>query len=42
MHACPVDCGACVPVRPVSAIFALDDMLDKWSDYTKNTAFFGR
>jgi ferredoxin len=38
-----IDCGACVPVCPVSAIFALDDLPEKWSDFTqKNAAFFGR
>ena len=38
-----IDCGACVPVCPVSAIFALDDLPEKWSDYTaKNAAVFGR
>jgi NAD-dependent dihydropyrimidine dehydrogenase PreA subunit len=38
-----IDCGACVPVCPVSAIFALDDLPEKWADYTqKNSAFFGR
>ena len=26
-----IDCGACVPVCPVSAIFALDDLPEKWS-----------
>ena len=38
-----IDCGACVPVCPVSAIFALDDLPEKWSDFAqKNAAFFGR
>ena len=38
-----IDCGACVPVCPVSAIFALDDLPEKWSDFTaRNAAFFGR
>jgi ferredoxin len=38
-----IDCGACVPVCPVSAIFALDDLPEKWTDFTaKNAAFFGR
>jgi len=38
-----IDCGACVPVCPVSAIFALDDLPAKWSDYAqKNATFFGR
>ena len=26
-----IDCGACVPVCPVSAIFALDDLPEKWN-----------
>jgi NAD-dependent dihydropyrimidine dehydrogenase PreA subunit len=38
-----IDCGACVPVCPVSAIFALDDLPEKWNEYTaKNAAYFGR
>ncbi len=38
-----IDCGACVPVCPVSAIFALDDLPDKWQDFAqKNASFFGR
>ena len=38
-----IDCGACVPVCPVSAIFALDDLPEKWADFTaKNAAFFNR
>jgi ferredoxin len=38
-----IDCGACVPVCPVSAIFALDDLPEKWTDFTqKNAVFFGR
>lgn len=38
-----IDCGACVPVCPVSAIFALDDLPEKWTDFTaKNAAFYGR
>jgi ferredoxin len=28
-----IDCGACVPVCPVSAIFALDDLPGKWNQY---------
>ena len=30
-----IDCGACVPVCPVSAIFALDDLPEKWKQYTE-------
>jgi ferredoxin len=38
-----IDCGACVPVCPVSAIFALDDLPEKWASFTKtNAEFFGR
>ncbi len=38
-----IDCGACVPVCPVSAIFALDDLPEKWTDFTqKNAAYFNR
>ena len=28
-----IDCGACVPVCPISALFALDDLLEKWKHY---------
>ena len=28
-------CGACVPVCPVSAIFELEDLLEKWKQYTE-------
>jgi NAD-dependent dihydropyrimidine dehydrogenase PreA subunit len=38
-----IDCGACVPVCPVSAIFAGDDLPEKWASYTeKNASHFGR
>jgi ferredoxin len=38
-----IDCGACVPVCPVSAIFALDDLPAKWAEFTpKNAAYYGR
>jgi ferredoxin len=30
-----IDCGACVPVCPVSAIFALDDLPEKWNSFTE-------
>ena len=37
-----IDCGACVPVCPVSAIFALDDLPEKWSEFAQeNAAYFG-
>ncbi len=28
-----IDCGACVPACPVEAIFALDEVPDKWKHY---------
>src|SRR4029450_188525 len=38
-----IDCGACVPVCPVSGIFALDDLPEKWSDFTaRNAAYYGK
>jgi NAD-dependent dihydropyrimidine dehydrogenase PreA subunit len=38
-----IDCGACVPVCPVSAIYAADDLPEKWAEFTaKNAAHFGR
>src|ERR1700747_37627 len=38
-----IDCGACVPVCPVSAIFALDDLPEKWKDFTqRNAEYYGR
>ena len=38
-----IDCGACVPVCPVSAIFALDDVPEKWAHFTQiNAAYFGK
>jgi NAD-dependent dihydropyrimidine dehydrogenase PreA subunit len=38
-----IDCGACVPACPVSAIFALDDLPEKWAHFAeKNSAHFGR
>lgn len=33
-----IDCGACVPVCPVSAIFALEDLPEKWSRFTQINA----
>jgi NAD-dependent dihydropyrimidine dehydrogenase PreA subunit len=33
-----IDCGACVPVCPVSAIFLAEDLPDKWKQYTKVNA----
>ena len=40
-----IDCGACVPVCPVWAIFALDDddRPTNWKEYAeKNARYFGR
>jgi NAD-dependent dihydropyrimidine dehydrogenase PreA subunit len=38
-----IDCGACVPVCPVSAIYAADDLPEKWAAFAeKNAAHFGR
>ncbi len=38
-----IDCGACVPVCPVSAIFALDDLPTQWERFAKENAdYFGR
>jgi ferredoxin len=38
-----IDCGACVPVCPVSAIFTLDDLPEKWADFAQqNASYFGR
>ena len=34
-----IDCGACVPVCPVSAIFAAEDLPEKWSDFRKRTQY---
>src|SRR5260370_8054671 len=28
-----IDCGACVPVCPVTAIFVMDDLPEKWHAY---------
>jgi NAD-dependent dihydropyrimidine dehydrogenase PreA subunit len=33
-----IDCNACVPVCPVSAIFALDDLPEKWKQYAELNA----
>jgi ferredoxin len=35
-----IDCGACVPVCPVSAIFALDDLPEKWKHYAEINASY--
>lgn len=33
-----IDCGACVPVCPVQAIFPEEDVPDEWKDYIKMNA----
>ncbi len=33
-----IDCGACVPVCPVTAIFSEEDLPDKWAGYTQINA----
>jgi NAD-dependent dihydropyrimidine dehydrogenase PreA subunit len=30
-----IDCGACVPVCPVQAIFPAEEVPEKWAAYTK-------
>ena len=36
-----IDCGACVPVCPVSAIFPQDDLPEKWQSFTaKNAEYY--
>src|SRR3954467_8550287 len=38
-----IDCGQEAPVCPVSAIFALDDLPEKWKHLTqRNAEYFGR
>ncbi len=37
-----IDCGACVPVCPVTAIFALEDLPEKWSNFTEMNAAWYR
>lgn len=38
-----IDCGACVPVCPVAAIFAVDDLPDKWKHFAEiNSRHYGR
>lgn len=38
-----IGCGACVPVCPASAIFALDDLPEKWEGFTEvNAKYFKR
>ena len=37
-----IDCGACIPVCPVSAIFAIDYLPEKWKSCVEiNAKYFG-
>jgi NAD-dependent dihydropyrimidine dehydrogenase PreA subunit len=37
-----IDCGACEPECPVSAIFSEDAVPEQWQSYVgKNVSFFG-
>lgn len=35
-----IDCGACEPACPVSAIFAEDDVPENWREYTQINALW--
>jgi ferredoxin len=35
-----IDCGACVPVCPVAAIFPLDDLPEKWRHFAEIDASY--
>lgn len=35
-----IDCGACVPVCPVSAIFEQDELPEKWQNYIEINAAY--
>lgn len=35
-----IDCGACEPVCPVTAIFAEDDVPEQWKEYTEINALW--
>jgi NAD-dependent dihydropyrimidine dehydrogenase PreA subunit len=37
-----IDCGACVPACPVTAIFAEDDVPKEWAVYTEINALWFR
>jgi NAD-dependent dihydropyrimidine dehydrogenase PreA subunit len=38
-----IDCGACVPVCPVTAIFEADELPDQWAEFAeRNAAYYGR
>lgn len=35
-----IDCGACVPVCPVTAIFPLEELPEKWQNYIEINASY--
>jgi NAD-dependent dihydropyrimidine dehydrogenase PreA subunit len=38
-----IDCGACEPACPVTAIFAEEDVPEEWHEYIeKNYAYYGK
>lgn len=38
-----IDCGACAPACPVEAIFAADDLPEKWRSFAeRNAQYYGR
>lgn len=37
-----IDCGACVPECPTEAIFAEDDLPEKWKDFAQLNADFAK
>jgi ferredoxin len=37
-----IDCGACIPVCPVAAIFTLDDLPEKWAAFAEENAAYYR
>lgn len=38
-----IDCGACEPVCPVSAIFIQEELPEKWAQYTEiNKKYFAK
>ncbi len=38
-----IDCGACVPVCPVTAIFEADELPDEWAEYAEiNAQWYGK
>ena len=37
-----IDCGACVPECPTEAIFAEDDLPEKWKDYAQLNADYAK